>query len=470
MEQNMSTLTVRDVDVLVVGGATTGLYYGGLMAAQGYQVLICDKSPEAELGATFDIIHIAKDSFARYGLEEPEPGDAAYVSSFKRSVQRSALNNWPKNSYGNTLVLRRVPLIERLVAWARAQGAEVVLDTSFMRPMFNEKGRLAGAVLRSIPDGDELVVNARLIADASGIPAVVRTALPDDYGVENFVTGPRDQFYVILHYVTLDNAEHDSVDVTTTWTHYKTWLAPQHGSNGAIVGVGANLSFDYAERVYQRFLALGFVAKHKLQHLEQGSTPYCRTPYSQVADGFIALGSAACVSNPWSGEGVPYSWLQCQIAAEISGPALADGALPTVADLWQINVRYAQEQGALFAKNLAMLSGATQCSERENDYEYQQGIIYENQDQDGKSTETGSMVSKLLKGVLTGHISLGTLSRLMGASSIGEKIERHYLAYPPTPEGLAAWSSQAEKLWSKAGSMADVAEADLKSARNDIAK
>jgi len=335
-----------------------------------------------------------------------------------------------------------------------------MLETRFEQPIFDEDGRLAGAVLRK-SDGSTLEVHARLVADASGIPAVVRTALPNGYGVENNECTPRDQFYVILHYVELDDPERDRVDVTTTWTHYKVWLAPQHGSNGAIMGVGANLSFDYAERVYQRFLAKGFMPPHTLQHLEQGSTPYCRIPYSLVADGFVVLGSAACISNPWSGEGVPYSWLECQIAAEVCEQAMLDGAYPTQEALWPINARYHQAQGALFAKNLAMLSGATACTERENDYEYKKGIIYENHNEDGTSTEKGGITGKLIKGLLSGNISLGTLRKLMDASSIGEQIEKHYLAYPTSPVGLAAWSAHADALWAKAGSMADVAEADL---------
>jgi flavin-dependent dehydrogenase len=226
------------------------------------------------------------------------------------------------------------------------------------------------------------------------------------------------------------------------------------------MGVGANLSFEYAERCFQRFAVLGFLPEHTLDHIEQGSTPYRRSPYSFVADGFVVLGSAACISNPWSGEGVPYGWLLCSIASEEFGKAMRNGAYPSRENVWAVNKRYIKEQGALFAKNLAMLSGAVSCTEKENDYEYQQGVIYEDGDEIGKG---GSLITKLLKGLFAGGISISALGNLLSAAGIGEKIFKHYMAFPDSPAGFAVWTRKAEKLWAKTHSMASLAEKDLQS-------
>jgi flavin-dependent dehydrogenase len=443
-------------DVLVIGGCTAGLYFAGLMAKQGYKVLVCDKSTEEKLGAQYDIIHIGREHFKRFGLHEPVPGDPEYVANFTRSILRSALNNWPKNQRNDILVLRRQMIIKRLAEWAKSLGAEIMYDTAFEKPIY-DAGHLAGAKLRRA--AEEVTVSARLCADASGIPAVLRTSLPTGYGVENFVTGPRDQFYVVLHYTDLKNPEKDKVEITTTWTHYKTWLAPQHEPGGAIMGIGANLSFEYADRCFKRFAGLGFLPEHTLNHIERGSTPYRRPPYSFVADGFVALGSAACISNPWSGEGVPYGWLLCFIAADEFGRAMKDGVYPLKEKVWAANPRYIREQGAEFAKNLAMLSGAVSCTAKENDYEYRHSIIYEDDDEKGK----GSLIPKLLGGLLSGGISTSSLGNLLSAAGIGEKIKRHYMAFPESPSAFDAWVQKADMLWSKAGSMADLAEKDLSS-------
>jgi flavin-dependent dehydrogenase len=447
-------------EVLVIGGCTAGLFFAGLMAEQGYKVLVCDKTVEENCGAQYDIIHIEREHFKRFGLHEPHPGDPEYVANFTCSILRSALNNWPKNKHTDVLVLRRQLLIKRLAEWAKAKGAEIMYDTAFDRPLFNAEERLTGAKLyrnKSDKGTEEIFVSARLCADASGIPAVLRTSLPATYGAENFITGPRDQFYVVLHYVDLKNPEKDRVEITTTWTHYKTWLAPQQKAGGAIMGIGANLSFEYAERCFARFVDLGFLPGHILDHIEQGSTPYRRPPYSFVADGFIALGSAACISNPWSGEGVPYGWLLCSIASEEFGKAMQNGAYPLKEAVWAVNARYIREQGAEFAKNLAMLSGAVSCTAKENDYEYKHSIIYEDDDE----KKQGGLIPKLLKGLLSGGISFAALGNLLSAAGTGEKIYRHYLAFPENPAAFERWVQKAEKLWSKAGSMASLAEKDL---------
>ncbi|MDR3311571.1 MAG: NAD(P)/FAD-dependent oxidoreductase [Spirochaetaceae bacterium] len=445
----------RETDVLILGACTAGLYFAGLMAKQGYRVLVMDRSPETDLGTRYDIIHIGKEHFARFGLPEPGPGDPDYVETFHRTVLRSALNRWPKNQNADILVLRRAPLMKRLAAWAREQGVELLFDTEFIEPRFDDAPCLSGAIFRH--KGGELCVKARLTADASGIGAALRTKLPDGCGVENFITGPRDQFYVVLRYVKLAHPERDKPTCTQTWAYYKTWLAPRMNDSGAILGIGANLSLDYADKAWKRFEALGYLPEHEVEYIEQSGTPYRRPPYSFVADGFVALGDAACITNPWSGEGVPYAWLLCSIAAEEFGRVMKDGAYPTRGSSWGVNTRYQRSQGAEFAQNLAMLSGAVDCTPEENDYEFKHSIIFEDESEKGQH----NLLLGLLGGLVTGGLSFRALRNLMGAAGIGSKILKHYRSYPENPVDFAGWAVQAERLWAQTGSMAALAERDM---------
>ncbi|MDR2747691.1 MAG: FAD-dependent monooxygenase [Treponema sp.] len=444
----------EDSDVLVVGACTAGLFFAGLMARQGYRVLVCDRSPETELGRRYDVIHIRQENFNRFGIPEPKPGEPDYVTMFHRSIHQSALDRWPKNHYSEVLVLRRGGLMKRLAAWAREQGARILTETEFVSPVFDSRERLAGALLKG-KDG-EFQVRARLTADASGIGAAVRTALPAGYGVENFITGPGDQFHVVLRYVKLKNPD-DKVECTRSWPFYKTWIAPQLKNGGAIYGVGASLSFDYANRCWERFTSRVSLPPWELEYTEQSSTPYRRPPYSFVAGGFVALGDAACITNPMSGEGVPYGWLLCAIAAEEFGGAMRDGAYPEREKVWSVNRRYARAQGASFARILAILPGAVNCAPEENDYEFERGIIFE----DDKEKGRGNLILKLLAGLFTGKLSFGTLKNLGGAVITGAKIYKHYMNFPETSAGFKGWVKKAEKLWGKTLTVAALAEKDL---------
>jgi flavin-dependent dehydrogenase len=424
------------------------------MARQGYQVFVCDRSSEANLGRRYDVIHIRQENFSRFGIPEPKPGDPDYVTVFHRSIHRSALDKWPKNHYSEVLVLRRGSLMRRLAGWAREQGAQILMETEFVSPVFDAQGRLSGGLFKG--KHGEFQVKARLTADASGIGAAVRTALPKNYGVENFITGPRDQFYVVLRYVKLKNPD-ERVEYTQSWPFYKTWIAPQLKSDGAIYGVGANLSFDYANRCWEHFARRVSVPAHEFEYIEQSSTPYRRPPYSFAADGFAVLGDAACITNPMSGEGVSYGWLLCAITAEEFGRAMRDGAYPEREKVWPVNRRYAQAQGASFARILAVLPGAVTCTAEENDYEFEQGIIFE----DDKEKGRGNLVLKLLKGLFLGKLSLGTLKKLAGAVAAGNRIYKHYMNFPEEPGGFEGWVKKAEVLWGKTLMIADLAEKDF---------
>lgn len=444
----------KEYDVLVVGACTAGLYFAAQMARQGYRTLVIDKDGESTLGKRYDIFHLGKAAFARFGVEAPQPGDADFVRTFTQVFSRSALDRYPKVTNEEIYVLRRHPFMLRLAAWARKLGAEVLTDAPFESLIYDEMGKISGAAFTH--NGETHRVSARLVADASGAASAVRTTLPDGYGVENFPIGPRDKFYVVLYYALLNDPQHGQVNEVTSWPYYKTWKAPQLNPDGAIFGVGANLSFEYAEACYKRFSSRVALPSHHVDYVEKGCTPYRRPPYSFVADGFLALGDAACLTNPRTGEGITAHWLQAEIAAQVAAHAMEAGATPTREALWPINLRYYDTQGAEFAQTLSMLAGAVDCSPEENDYEFKKSIIFTGDDEEVK----GSLLGNIIKGALTGGLRLSTLKNLVGAAMTGGRILQHYKAYPKNPYGFAEWTKTADALWRKTRNMADDAERD----------
>jgi len=430
-------------DVVIVGACTAGTYFAGLLAKRGLKVLVIDRDSEENLAKRLDIIHFTRDSYAQFGVEPSGEGDEEFVRNFHVCYGKSALNNHLKTNYINVDVLHLPLFIKRLRKIASESGAVFRFETAF-RELHYENGRIAGIIT-----ADDEEIPARLVVDASGISAVVRRSIQDPY-IENFETGPRDKFYVLLKYVKLKDPSASVVD-STSWPYYKGWIAPQHTPGGAIVGVGANLSFDYARKCMAKFEAAIPLPAYELQYEEMACTPYRRPPFSFVTDGFLVIGDAACLTKPINGEGIPCAWGQCTPAADIVAAALENGGYPTKEKLWEINRLYQTGEGADYAGERAMLIGAVDMSPKDNDFLYKKGIVFKSDDE----PEVENLLGALMKGVVTGQFSMKALISLASSTMKGEALKKHYKAYPATPEEYPAWEKKALRLWKKAGSMAD---------------
>ena len=430
-------------DVVIVGACTAGTYFSNLLGKAGLRVLVIDKSTEENLRKELDIIHFTRDSYKEFGLEPSGPGDEEWVRDFEVCYSKSALDQHLKTNAISVAVLHLPLFIKRLRKKAISNGVEFRFGTAFDHLLY-ENGRICGIATR---EGEE--IRARLVVDASGISAVVRRSIQDPY-MENFETGPRDKFYVLLKYVQLLDPN-VKITASTGWSYFKGWIAPQHNAGGAIIGVGANLSFDYARKCMAKFEKAIPLPEYKLQYEEMACTPYRRPPFSFVTDGFMVIGDAACLTKPINGEGIPSAWVQCTPAAQVVIDALKDGAYPTKEALWKVNTLYQRGEGAAYAGERAMLIGAVDMRPEDNDYLFRKGIVFKSDDE----PEVDNLLGALLKGVVKGEFSLAAFKALASASIKGAMLEKHYKNFPETPEGYAAWEKKALKLWKKAGSMAD---------------
>lgn len=431
-------------DVVIVGACTAGTYFSWLLGKKGMRVLVIDRDSEENLAKRLDIIHFTRDSYAEFGLTPSGEGDEEWVRDFEVCYSKSALDQHLKTNYLPVAVLHLPLFIKRLRKNAEEQGVTFRFSTAFDHLLYDETSRICGIATK---DGEE--IRSRLVVDASGIDAVVRRQVKDPY-MEPFETGPRDKFYVLLKYVELLNKDAE-VSLSISWPYYKGWIAPQHHPGGAIIGVGANLSFDYARKCMAKFEGAIPLPEYTLQYEEAACTPYRRPPFSFVTDGFMVIGDAACLTKPINGEGIPSAWVQCTPAADVVAEALQNGGYPTKEALWKINTLYQRGEGAAYASQRAMLIGAVDMAPEDNDFMFRNAIVFKSDDE--KAPE--NLVGALLKGAVKGEFSLYAFIALASAVWKGSNLEKHYKNYPETPADYPAWEKKALKLWARAGSMAD---------------
>ena len=452
---------MKKVDVLIIGAATIGSYFARRMAEKGLEVLVIDALSSEKIGTKYDIFHINERDFEKFKLPKPVEGDADWGFSFSDSTAYSAFGKHPKPGKSTVIGMHLHDYTLRLNRWAEEAGAEIEYDAAFKELLFSEKGAVCGA--KYLKNGEEIEVAACLVADCSGIPSVARRKLPDTSLVENFEISPEEMFYVTLRYVNYDN-EADYIKASRSWTFYKTWEAPQHDPTGAILGIGANFSFDFAEKIYSNFEGTVYLPPYKLHHIERGATPYRRPPYSFVDDGFIVMGDAACLTKPSAGEGVTSSMVQADIAVDVAAPLLLEKRDICAANLWPINKRYIEVQGKAFAAQLAMLVGAVATSAKENDFFFEKDIIFssksfaalgDGQELSFTGKELTDIAAKMAAGVAAGRLRPKTIASLLKAMNNSGKISKLYSEYPASPGGFAEWKKKADALWPQCGSMAE---------------
>ncbi len=450
---------MEQYDVIVVGAATAGSFFARKIAEAGYSVLVIDKLTKEALGRRLDVFHVAAADFARFGLPLPEKNDDL-AFTFSGGQTFSAFDRYPKQSGSSVVGMHMPRYIARLNHWAEEAGATFVYGAAFVAFLI-EDTRIAGIVYEQ--GGNQREARAKLVVDCSGIPSVARRSLPDGYGVENFEISDAEKFYVILRYVVYHNSV-DYVKSTRGWTYYKTWEAPEGNADCAILGVGANFSYDAGEQVFAAFERAVKLPRYTLKRVERGTTPYRRPPYSFVADGFLASGDAACLTKPSAGEGVTASMVQLEIAAEVVTRLLAEGGYLTRARLWPINTRYVAAQGKAFAGQLATLIGALSSAAVENDFFFKHDVIFSDKtfaslgNGEPLKFSTGELLRMsaiMAGGVLTGKLRVSTIRSLLRGMQNGSRAESLYAGYPADESGYDAWVLGADAFWKSCGSMAE---------------
>ncbi len=426
------------------------------MARRGHSVVIAERNERQSVGKRLDVFHIDSVKFAEFGVPPPEEDSPEFCVILEKGISYSPEGKYPKAVRYPFHVMRLPLFLQRLFTLAESEGVQFEFSTEFSRLLYRD-GRISGAVVKR--EGEEQTIRARLVVDASGINAVVRTTLPPDYGVENFKTAPDEKFYVVLRYITwLDPHRPRTVD-SEGWTFYKAWVAPSYHERGAIIGIGATGSYDHAEEVFREFTAAITLPPHQVDKIERGVTPYRRPPYSVVGDGFLCLGDSACLTKPFSGEGVTSGWTLCKIAADVVDQALREDEYLGSDSLWPINVRYFRDQGAKFAGILATVPSAANVTKRENSYLFEKDVVFSEDDltEMNRDFEMHLTTRKILRivgvivlGLLSGNYSFASLKALLRSVRMSGKLRGHYENFPADRSDFTSWADTAEDLWRQA--------------------
>jgi len=431
-------------DSIIIGSGTAGLYLANRLALLGHKVLVVEKDIEKDIAKRLDILHFGYDGYEKFGIPAPEKSSKEFEHHFLYSYSSSALDTYKKKNYHNIYAIHLPLMNERMRNIAKSNGVDFMFETKFTDFILFSNGEIKGVKLES--KGKVIELETKLVVDASGIPSVARRKVVSPY-METFEIGPMDRFYVILKYVNYKDKKNETIDCQS-WPYYKCWIGP-YKAGGGIIGTGASTSFDYCKKKQEYFESKLPRPDYEFDHYEYGSTPYTRCPYSFVAPHFLAIGDAACMTNPMSGEGLTYHFDFIKQNLDIIHKALKEDNT-SIDNLWEINVRYNRGfyKDPVFTR--ALIACLMQMNEKENEFLYKHGIIFK----DDLEPEP-NMPKEFANGALKGEIRPKTLLNLVKNLTAANNLKNHYANYPLTKDGYTEWTIKAQKLWDKAGKITD---------------
>lgn len=452
-------------DVIIAGASTTGSWFARKMAENGHRVLVLEKEKAENVSRDYDIFHMGQADMERFDLDIPKPGDKEYGFIFTSGRNFSPYGNYPKYAEETVIGMHKHEYIMKMNRQAENAGAKIIYGAAFSDFIKDEKSKIIG--VKYILDGTEYTVEGKIVADCTGIPSVARRKLPDNAYVENFALKPEDIFYVVLYYAKYADENVNPLDLHGSFMQYKSWSAPSGDDHGAILGIGANYGYALAEEIFKDVRRNIPWPKYTVEKVEKGMTPYHRTLYSFVEDGFIAMGDTAFLTKPTCGEGCTSSLYQAEIAVEVISKLIKENKPLTKENMWQINKRYMSSQGKEFDSLRPILIGIIGYSYKEAEFMFKNDILFSQKILGGlddltlSAADIAKIVSGILKGILTHNIKPSNVKKTLKGLIESDEVNKLYDEYPTTPDGYFQWKAKADALWDKIGKVADSVDSEV---------
>ena len=446
-------------DVIIVGAGPAGLYFGWKMAELNHKVLIIEREQREKIGSRLDSFHIDSIKFDEFNVPPPDLNSPEFITIFKEGKKRDPEGNYEKITEYPFHVMRLPYFLQRLLGLAEKQGVTVRFNSKFKENIIQD-GILIGISYKREKNVEKAC--AKIIVDASGPGAVIRTSLPPEFNVETFEIAEDEKMYVILRYINWKPSDIEVPTGTVLWTFYKSWVAPSPDESDCLIGIGQPFSYEQADRVFKDFIQSIPLPDFEIVKIEKGITPYRRPLYSVVSDNFLCLGDSACLTNPLSGEGITAGWKLAQISIQVIDKALKAQKNLSKQILWDINTHYFRDQGAKFAGMRAQIPAATNTTKKEMTYLFKHDVIFSAKDLTDMSKDfelklsfgkTLKIAVVLIWGVLSRNYSWKSFKSLLKSMGTSGKVRQHYENYPQSPEGFNEWVKTAEKLWKQCGKM-----------------
>lgn len=436
-----SSVTLKSgYDVIVVGSGIVGAYVARRIAEGKHQVLLLDKRSKEELGAWKNTGHnLDKNVFDNLPISKPT--EAEIGASVDSAEYRT-----PGKSFRFKLPMHNVklgPYTVRMVDDAVRAGVKYQ-DRAKCVGAYIRKGKVEGVT--AVYKDEEITFQAGIVIDVSGIDAVIRNSLPEEFGIDRGIT-PKD-------YLNVYSEDHE-VD-PQHWPAPFTYHSELQGWSGSrrknVIGIGAGrFAFTGEDPVKAAQEIVGRVIKFpsEVTFQTRARVPVRHALHKLVGPGVMILGDAAFQGKPLNGEGISVMLYAAEIASQTAINAL-DAHDVSEDALWPYCVRYHRDWGKRFAPFHRLRYELLRFSKSEQAFMLGLGL-YGPDDMssimlDGTLDMTRERIVNTISSGWRAIAKPDIVIRLVRASMQGEKLKKLYAEYPSNPRQIKQWISQADAL------------------------
>ena len=438
-------------DVVVVGAGLSGLRFARLVAEKGFNVAIIERKSRNRIGMKTCGDAIGKHHFDRLGITYPKGEELELaVDGIKiYSPDENVIWRVP----GEGFEVNRYAFGQRFLREAERYGAIVFSEVIALNPIV-EKGYVIGVQARKV-DGGKVVFKSRILIDASGVSAVIRTKLPNTWPVSEPLR--YEDASIAYREIRTVRDEIDDYSYIRIYLSQKIspggywWFFPK-GPYKVNVGLGVwgVKGLPNPKQQFYKYIATREeLRRSRVLDAGGGIVPTRRPLNVMVAPGFMTFGDAGLTVNPVHGGGMGPSLIAATKAAEIAIEALERDDV-SLKGLWGFTRSYNLAYGAKQAALDIMRMFLQHLNDEDLNFIMHKNLITEH-DLSYTSSEGDlklSVVEKALR-IIRGLTRPTLLSKLKMLSEYMNKARVLYMEYPEKPEDYNLWASKVKLLYDK---------------------
>ncbi|MBQ3150999.1 MAG: NAD(P)/FAD-dependent oxidoreductase [Clostridia bacterium] len=358
--------------IIVAGAGHGGLSAAAGLSKRGFDVTVIEQKKECELGYDWTDIFDPK-SFSNTGIPYPAEELFEYkenMTFFNPSLTVPVRQNIPKDEL--EIKMERSDIYKHLIAHARNCGVKFMFETPITAPI------VYGSRVCGVRTGDSDIF-ADLVIDACGIDSVIRTSLPDVFGIEKAPAfGERAHAYRAFYERVGDFCPEHNYEVYLMQGGEKkvAWVATEEGFTDVLIVRFDEFGSDEVEKTLSQLRKSNPHIGEKILRGGQFVHIPIRQPLAVlVADGYAAIGDSAFMTVPLIGSGIANS---LKASAMLINTILDDHECAfTAASLWKYQNSYYKYLGEGFAVLSTIKSGLFNLLPAEIDYLFETGFVNE---------------------------------------------------------------------------------------------